>query len=830
MVDKSEFLMLMLVFTALMGWGVNYYSIGFFLTRYEIDEISQTGSNPLPPQFNRTIILLVDALRYDFAFYNHNTTQPMNFENKLTVFDRLMHEEPENTWLFRFLSDPPTVTMQRIKGMTTGSLPTFIDFKENFASNSVSEDNLLLQMHRSGKKVIFMGDDTWVQLYPSNFYRTYPFDSFNVKDLHTVDNGVISNMFPEMETKEWDLIIGHMLGVDHVGHRYYANHPSMADKLLQVNSFIANIIEKLEEDTLFLVIGDHGMTDDGNHGGTSEKETNTILFAYSKRPFAYKTSSDFPLKDRRNKIHQIDLVPTMSILLGVPIPFNSLGSVIPELFTNKTLITESFHTNAEQVKRYISTYDRKVKKLPEPEFENLEIDYESLVKEYSKNSSQEKLLCEGFYEFIHKAADMCRMIWTTFDIPLMIKGIIIQLFTFILIFSYLNRYFATAEKSIEKPYVYIAVVIAPIPGIAYMIYKNFKYIRNICKELKNQEFLLVLMIQVMHSYGLFSNSYILQEDTMIRFFLLLMVAYVWYHSDRPHTNGLLLTAACIRLTASLDKHKQIEKIKELNELDLILMQPVVSCYIPTMILLYILYQLPLTRLRKFIITINTGVVFYYWFSQDVGLLSENSFWIKSYLPRMSYIITLATLFNRDVKIFLASFLPSLLLILGEQSPIVVLTLCAQIYGFYKELDQNKFQHIPGIFIGMTALQYFFSTGHRSNFPSLQIGAAFTGFEVFNYYLSGILLIINTFGCLLIIFVVHIVIESKKQHLALYHIFTNSLRIMLIATLNTAINRRHLMVWPIFAPKYIFDLFMSLGSCLMIFLSYSIFNTNSIKTN
>ena len=34
---------------------------------------------------------------------------------------------PQQTALFRFIADPPTTTMQRLKGLTTGSLPTFVD-------------------------------------------------------------------------------------------------------------------------------------------------------------------------------------------------------------------------------------------------------------------------------------------------------------------------------------------------------------------------------------------------------------------------------------------------------------------------------------------------------------------------------------------------------------------------------------------------------------------------------------------------------------------------------------------------------------------------------
>jgi phosphatidylinositol glycan class O len=37
---------------------------------------------------------------------------------------------------------------------------------------------------------MFMGDDTWMQMVPGSFQSAAPFESFNVKDLHTVDSGV----------------------------------------------------------------------------------------------------------------------------------------------------------------------------------------------------------------------------------------------------------------------------------------------------------------------------------------------------------------------------------------------------------------------------------------------------------------------------------------------------------------------------------------------------------------------------------------------------------------------------------------------------------------
>jgi phosphatidylinositol glycan class O len=41
----------------------------------------------------------------------------------------------------------------------------------------------------------------------------------------------------------------------------------------------------MDDNTVLLVFGDHGMTDDGNHGGASLEELRSVLFSYYKRSF-----------------------------------------------------------------------------------------------------------------------------------------------------------------------------------------------------------------------------------------------------------------------------------------------------------------------------------------------------------------------------------------------------------------------------------------------------------------------------------------------------------------------------------------------------------------
>jgi len=78
---------------------------------------------------------------------------------------------------------PPTVTMPRVKGLTTGSVPSFVDLILNFAesdttSSLATQDTWLAQLRshpfegdRQGR-LLFYGDDTWLKLFP-DFFAEY---------------------------------------------------------------------------------------------------------------------------------------------------------------------------------------------------------------------------------------------------------------------------------------------------------------------------------------------------------------------------------------------------------------------------------------------------------------------------------------------------------------------------------------------------------------------------------------------------------------------------------------------------------------------------------
>lgn len=189
-------------------------------------------------RFKRAIIVVIDALRFDFVKYDPSASGDHPFKNKLSVIHNLLNGKPKHSRMYKFMADPPTTTLQRLKGLTTGSLPTFVDAGSNFHSSEITEDNFIDQFVNRKKKITFLGDDTWAGLFPRRFNKAFPFPSFNVKDLHTVDDGIIKHLIPELKKDDWDLTIAHFLGVDHCGHRYGPNHNAMSEKLSQMNDVL----------------------------------------------------------------------------------------------------------------------------------------------------------------------------------------------------------------------------------------------------------------------------------------------------------------------------------------------------------------------------------------------------------------------------------------------------------------------------------------------------------------------------------------------------------------------------------------------------------------
>ncbi|CAC9886421.1 unnamed protein product [Aureobasidium pullulans] len=444
--------------------GIFLFLSGFLLTRLVLDHKSECAVPPValgssytpgsvddgcwhPKSFDKAVVIIVDALRYDFTVPwspKHPQHVSQHFHNALPIFWDTAVAEPENAFLLPFIADPPTTTLQRLKGLTTGTLPTFIDAGSNFAGTAIEEDNLVAQLKAAGKRLVHLGDDTWHSLFPGYFdpELTRAYDSFNVWDLHTVDNGVNDHIFPLLHssnTSSWDVIFGHYLGVDHAGHRYGPDHPAMASKLQEMNTVFERMIAELDDKTLLVVMGDHGMDAKGDHGGESDDEVEAALWMYSKQGLFGRrdesaTKPPFTAKER--PVAQIDLVPTLSLLLGMPIPFNNLGRPIEEAFIGRKSndyqnLAQVSHLTAAQIHRYQKEYSA-VRKLDSASTLPPETLWGAASKVWDEIEKSKKPSLElwqaayaQFSAYQQENLRVCKSLWARFDLTSMAMGIIL---------------------------------------------------------------------------------------------------------------------------------------------------------------------------------------------------------------------------------------------------------------------------------------------------------------------------------------------------------------------------------------------------------------------
>lgn len=457
--------------------GIAYFTSGFLLTRLVLDEKSNCTVNPVdatatkdvgvlsdwkgrgtaeggcwhPRTFDRAVVVIIDALRYDFTVPVEDDAE---FHNAFPFLYETAVKTPNNAFLRPFIADPPTTTLQRLKGLTTGTLPTFIDMGSNFAGTAIEEDNLLIQLRDAGKKIVHLGDDTWDALFPgyfeANISRAY--DSFNVWDLHSVDNGVLEHIFPLVQPErkgEWDLLIGHLLGVDHAGHRYGPAHAAMTAKLRQMDAFIRDLASKIEDDTVLIVMGDHGMDPKGDHGGESEDEVEAALWMYSKKPVFGRTNPAFitpPATAKIRPVNQIDLVPTLALLLGIPIPYNNLGAPIEEAFSGKkgdswNTLASAARVTASGIQRYQASYfaARGLEQQTEDDspagfFKSAE----KTLREHGRGKPYE-LVYNAFMNYQDANLKVCKSLWARFDVPSMVIGLAITGLGLIALVLYVTR-------------------------------------------------------------------------------------------------------------------------------------------------------------------------------------------------------------------------------------------------------------------------------------------------------------------------------------------------------------------------------------------------------
>eukprot|EP00887_Chlorella_sp_A99_P007118 scaffold2.g7118.t1 len=374
----------LLMLAALHAAGLALFSRGLLIWRAHLPHRGAASPHvacaappvaPLPaPPFRKVVWLLIDALRYDMVVPDAGTAcRPgaVCHQGRMEYLARLLAEQPAAARAFKVVAEPPAITAYLLPALACGTLPAWFDLSASFTLAPVADDSLLTQLKAAGRRLVFMGDDTWRDLFPGVWGAAQPFNSHDVEDIDVTDSGVWELLLPTLrQPGAWDLLLAHYLGV--------------VEELLPLAESGG-----VHRDTLVLVGGDHGQTLAGDHGWGGPEEMDTVLAAIDLAALhdvraggggAARPQAGAPaalaacrLNCTCGAVHAqcapslslLDVAPSLAALLGVPIPFASVGAVSPELWgmaaahasqDPEQSLAAVLRANADQVHGYLNTY------------------------------------------------------------------------------------------------------------------------------------------------------------------------------------------------------------------------------------------------------------------------------------------------------------------------------------------------------------------------------------------------------------------------------------------------------------------------------------------
>ncbi|CAN1836050.1 GPI ethanolamine phosphate transferase 2 [Linum perenne] len=221
----------------------------------------------ISPMFDRLILMVIDGLPAEFVLGKDGQPPRKDLMEAMPYIHSLL--STRKAFGYHAKAAPPTVTMPRLKvvtvstvindavvcmswnfsfsywcgslkfqAMVSGAIGGFLDVAFNFNTQALLDDNLLGQFFKIGWKMVMLGDDTWLRLFPGLFARHDGVNSFYVKDTIQVDYNVSRHLRKELGRDDWNLLVLHYLGLDHVGHIGGRNSFLMGPKLTEMDEVV----------------------------------------------------------------------------------------------------------------------------------------------------------------------------------------------------------------------------------------------------------------------------------------------------------------------------------------------------------------------------------------------------------------------------------------------------------------------------------------------------------------------------------------------------------------------------------------------------------------
>lgn len=283
--------------------------------------------------------------------------------------------------------------------------------------------------------------------------------------------------------------------------------------------------------------------------------------------------------NEEDAVKQVDIIPTLSTILGIPIPYSNLGSLVinsvPVKVKNEHSVPDwhpvlfALWSNVQQMTEYIKKYSVTSEIFKPDRLQTMYEKFGTLQTQIHTIHHEDdfKSFVKDAKAYMVLLRRMCEEVWVQFDSFLMSRGLVLIFVTISLVYMIINgipiKQFPAIFGSSFLPCSFIAILTAAcISGVCFytelvenllstimfstgmmsilmlaiLVVQNWESIAIHWYDLSKRRTVIDLVFRISFLFswcGLLSNSYIVEEGYVVLFLLITTTFLIILDSNNP---------------------------------------------------------------------------------------------------------------------------------------------------------------------------------------------------------------------------------------------------------------------------------------------------------
>ncbi|MFQ6126851.1 MAG: alkaline phosphatase family protein [Candidatus Heimdallarchaeota archaeon] len=268
--------------------------------------------NGVTPLGNYVVIVVIDGARPDIVGEAETPNIDWIKEN--------------GTWFTNARCFTPSFSDPGDTSIGTGAKPSVagVAFNNQELNGDIGIDNIFKIVKETGETTSFTGSKSWLNLY-GDWFNNYKVIGEGTREMDSVVGDYAVELIEQYNPK---LLMVHLDDTDMAGHEYGAASDEYQQQIEGTDAEIGKIIEAIDnlgnlKETLFIITSDHGMRDEGGHGGWEEEALHILLTM--RGPYIKHLEIN-------EETLQNQIAATVSFFLGYRLPSGLTGGILFDIF------------------------------------------------------------------------------------------------------------------------------------------------------------------------------------------------------------------------------------------------------------------------------------------------------------------------------------------------------------------------------------------------------------------------------------------------------------------------------------------------------------------